>query len=63
MKEADPFQDETGGSDGILDVPRILKTMSADMVRLVVLEARLFGHTALAMIGLSLLVALLLVSS
>lgn len=62
MKEVDPIQNTAGGSDGIRDITRILKSMSADMVRLVVVEARLFGHTALAMLGLTVVVALLLVS-
>jgi hypothetical protein len=63
MKEADTSQDAVGEIDGIRDFAHILKTMSADMVRLVAVEARLFGHTALAMIGLTLVVALLLVGS
>ncbi len=43
------------------DITRILKAISADMVRLAVVEARLFGHTVLAMIGLTVVIALLLV--
>lgn len=63
MKEADPFQDTAKVTDDIRDITRILKTVSADMVRLVMVEARLFGHTVLAMIGLTLVAALLLVCS
>ncbi|MEX0624200.1 MAG: hypothetical protein WD251_09880, partial [Saccharospirillum sp.] len=40
----------------------ILKTLSADMVRLLLVETRLFGHTGLAMIGLYSVFALLLAS-
>lgn len=60
MNEADTPREASGGSDGIWRITHILKTMSADMVRLVVVEARLFGHTVLAMIGLTVTVALLL---
>lgn len=63
MKQSDHTQDTAGGSDGNRDITGILKSMSADMVRLVVVEARLFGHTVLAMLGLTVVVALLLVSS
>ncbi|MBF0256395.1 MAG: hypothetical protein HQL47_08040 [Gammaproteobacteria bacterium] len=66
MKETSPAEDDqaTAGEDvGIRDILRILQTMSADMLSLVMVEARLFGHTALAMIGLALVIALLLVSS
>lgn len=62
MKKADPFQeDPPGESDGIGDIARILRTLSADMVRIVMVEARLFGYTALTMVVLSLVIALLLV--
>lgn len=61
MREAESSQDPDGGSNDILGIAHILKAMSADMVRLVVVEARLCGHTALAMIGLTLVIALLLV--
>ena len=60
MKESDPSQDAATG--GIWSITRILKTMSADMTHLLVLEAQLFGRTALAMIGLMVAMALLLVS-
>ncbi len=62
-EEADHTQDAADGSDDNQDITHILKTLSADMVRLVLVETRLFGHTALAMLGLTLVVALLLVSS
>ncbi len=64
-EETDSSQDAGGGgrSDGIQYITRILKIMSADMVRLVLVEARLFGHTALKMIGLTVVTAMLLVSS
>lgn len=63
MKESDCGQ---GDQDPVAeggDITHSLKAMSADMVRLVLVESRLFGLTALAMIGLSLVMALLLVSS
>ncbi|TDY01754.1 hypothetical protein [Thiohalophilus thiocyanatoxydans] len=63
MKETDPSRDEADEHDGIGDIIRLLKALSADMVRLVLVEARLFGHTALVMIGLTVLMALLLVTS
>lgn len=61
MKEGDSSQDADGGSNDILGIAHILKNMSADIVHLVMVEARLCGHTALAMIGLTLVIALLLV--
>lgn len=60
MNEADSPRDAAGGSDGIWRITHILRTISSDMVRLVVVEARLFGHTVLAMIGLTVIMALLL---
>lgn len=63
MKETDPSQEAADGTDGIRDITRILKSLSADMVHLVAVEARLFGHTVLAMIGLTVVIVLLLVSS
>lgn len=62
MKEVDPIQDTAGGSDRNRDITGILKSISADIIRLVWVEARLFGHTVLAMLGLTVVVALLLVS-
>lgn len=59
MKESDASQDV---ADDAQSLSRILKTLSADMVRLLLVEARLFGHTGLAMIGLYLVFALLLAS-
>lgn len=63
MKQTDHTKDTAGASDDIHDITHNLKTLSADMARLVLVEARLFGHTVLAMLGLTLVVALLLVSS
>lgn len=63
MKEVDPIQNMAGENDGNRDITGILKSMSADIIRLVGVEARLFGHTVLAMLGLTVVVALLLVSS
>lgn len=63
MKEADPSQDAAKVTDDIRDITHILKTVSADMARLVMVEARLFGYTVLSMIGLTLVAALLLVCS
>jgi len=62
-EETGPSRDAAGGSDDTRDIVSILKSMSADMVRLVVVEARLFGHTALTMIGLTVVMTMLLVSS
>lgn len=63
MKEADLSHDLADGStDAIRDISHLLKTISADMLRVVGLEARLFGHTVLAMIGLTVVIALLLVA-
>ncbi len=63
MKQTDPTQQTTEENDNVRDITRNLKTLSADMARLVLVETRLFGHTVLAMLGLTLVVALLLVSS
>lgn len=62
MKEAEPTQHADGESNGMLDIADLLKTMLADIVHLAVVEARLCGHTALAMIGLTVVIALLLVA-
>ncbi len=61
MKETDSSHEAVGGSDGLRGIKRILKAMSADMIHLVVVEARLFGHTVLWMIALTVVIALLLV--
>ncbi|WP_019627367.1 hypothetical protein [Thioalkalivibrio sp. AKL10] len=61
MKETDPSQDEDGGHDRSQDITQILKTLAADIARLLAVEARLFGHTVLMMIGLTVMIALLLV--
>lgn len=63
MKDNNPTQNATEVNDGIRDTTGMLKNLSADMARLVLVEARLFGHTLLAMLGLTLVIALLLVSS
>jgi uncharacterized membrane protein YqjE len=63
MKEADLSQAVADGTDDVREITRILKTMSVDMVRLIGLEARLFGYTVLAMIGLTVMIALLLVGA
>jgi uncharacterized membrane protein YqjE len=63
MKDVDHTQDTAGGSEDIRDITHTLKALAADMLRLVAVEARLFGHTVLAMLGLTLVVALLLASS
>ena len=62
MKKVDPFEEDPANeSDGIGNITRVLRALSADMVRVVTVEAQLFGHTALTMIVLSLVIALLLV--
>lgn len=53
-------QDAAGENDDNRDTTRILKTLLADMARLVIVEAKLFGHTVLAMVGLTLVIAMLL---
>lgn len=60
-EEAAAPRDETGERDGIRSTTHILKSLSADMLRLVGVEARLFGHTLLTMIGITVVIALLLV--
>lgn len=63
MKDTDSSRDEADENDGTRGITRILKALSADIVHLVLVEARLFGHTALVMVGLTVVMALLLVSS
>ncbi|MCH8531885.1 MAG: hypothetical protein LAT65_13630 [Saccharospirillum sp.] len=43
------------------DITHILSKMSSDLAHLVVVEAKLFGHTVLAMIWLTIIIALMLV--
>ena len=62
MKEKDTTHAAIGKGEGLRDIPHMLKALSADMTSVLVVEARLFGHTALAMIGLIVVMALLLVS-
>lgn len=62
MKETDPSPDPTGDRESIWDITHILKTLSADMLELLMVEARLFGRTALVLVGLAVVIALLLVS-
>lgn len=61
MKEDDFTRKEGDASEEVSGIPQALKTLSADMLRVVMVEARLFGHTVLAMIGLAVMIALLLV--
>lgn len=61
MKDTDPSQHKTLQSEGIIDIIRLLKSMSVDMLNLVVVEAKLFGYTVLTMMTLSLSIALLMV--
>lgn len=60
MKEARPSRDTTDEKDDIQGITSILRLLAADMLHLVVLETKLFGHTLLNIVGLSLLIALLL---
>lgn len=60
MKEAQPSQDTTDEKDDIQGIASILRRLAAELLHLFVLETKLFGHTLLAMIGLSLVIALLL---
>lgn len=58
MNEAEPNQDT---ADDLQDITHVLKSLSSDVIRLVVVEARLFGHTVLAMVRLCLVIMLLMV--
>lgn len=61
MTEPDSSQDIADGIEDIRDIARTVKNLSADMVRVVGVEARLFGYTVLVVIGLAVIIALLLV--
>ncbi|PWG65851.1 hypothetical protein [Sediminicurvatus halobius] len=63
MTEAERSEDAAADGDGLRDIAGAVKALSADMARLVLVEAQLFGHTALAMIGLAVAIALLLVGA
>ncbi|KGK43391.1 hypothetical protein LH51_00285 [Nitrincola sp. A-D6] len=60
MKESEPTQDTTANKLAFSDIVLIIKNLLADMAHLVVIETKLFGHTLLAMIWISLIIALLL---
>lgn len=59
MKDTDSTQSTT---TGILDIMSILRSIPADMLSLVAVEARLFGYTVLAMFKLCILIGLLLIA-
>ena len=59
MNQTDTSRDDACENGSIFEIPHILKNMSADMLRLVTIEAQLAGHTVLAMLGLSLAIAML----
>lgn len=59
MKEADSTQSAT---NGIRDIMNILKSIPADMLSVVMVEARLFGFTVLAMFKLCVVIGLLLIA-
>lgn len=61
MNDTDPSQHAVDETEDTQDITRILMTLSADLVRMVALEVRLFGHTVLAMLALTVMIALLLV--
>ena len=61
MKEPDHANREAGIGEEPQEISNLLKTLSADIVRVVMVEIRLFGDTLLSMIGLTMLIALLLV--
>ncbi|WP_417579265.1 hypothetical protein [Nitrincola sp.] len=61
MKDAHSSQDKTDEKDDIENITSILKNLLTDMLNLIVIETKLFGHTLLTMIGLSLVLAMLLV--
>lgn len=61
MKEDDFAREEGDAVEEASGIPQALKTLSADILRVVAVEARLFGRTVLAMIGLTVMIALLLV--
>ena len=60
MSGVDGDNEEAGTSEDPSDVSRLLKLLFADILRMVVVETRLFGHTALAMMALTILIPLLL---
>ncbi|WP_029681339.1 hypothetical protein [Thioalkalivibrio sp. ALR17-21] len=65
MKETDSPQDQApdGGNEDSQDITSLLKTVFADLARVVAVESRLFGYTLLVMLGLVVAIALLLVAS
>lgn len=62
MNNPDDYQDTAGESVGLEDIPRLLKTMLADMAGLLVVEARLFGHTLRAIVRVTVFLGLLLIT-
>ncbi|SFW97568.1 hypothetical protein SAMN02745752_00003 [Marinospirillum alkaliphilum DSM 21637] len=48
-------------SDGIIGLIHLIRSMLADLLKLIAVEAKLFGYTALTMVALSLSIALLMV--
>ncbi|WP_111641837.1 hypothetical protein [Marinimicrobium alkaliphilum] len=61
MNETDSSEKTTEAADDTWSIARILRAMSADIARLIVVEAKLFGHTVLVMIGLTVVISMLLV--
>lgn len=59
MKEADSTQNAI---NGIRDIMSILKSIPADMLSVVMVEAKLFGYTSLAMFKLCVVIGLLLIA-
>ncbi|MGM0671336.1 MAG: hypothetical protein ACQETY_04335 [Pseudomonadota bacterium] len=64
MTETNHTQDPgpDGDNEHTGDITTILKALLADLARVVAVETRLFGHTVLAMLGLTVAIALLLVA-
>lgn len=61
MNDTKSSQSAVTDTDAVRDILRMLKSMTADLARLLALEAKLFGHTILAMIGLTIMITLFLV--
>lgn len=61
MNNADPSRHAAAANEEAQDITGLMITLSADLARLVGLEARLFGYTVLAILALTVVIALLLV--
>lgn len=57
MKESDSTEN---AAESIRDIMRMIKAIPADVLKVFMIEVRLFGHTARAMLKLCILIGLLL---